>query len=888
MCAPGGRHIAFTECAQASPAPGRAFTALSQRRSFCRLIARVVYFKAFARLSICLISIPPFLTICAPFLGQLHAQTQASPSNTSNASKQQTETPPPPPNRSDDRAIPLPKIAERAEELDHLLREISGQFVPQSELLKLEEKSAEQAAEIRRRTLQTRELLVGSPTPLELEDEQRYWRSRNVEYGKERSLLTLRAARLEEQMQTLEAQQPEWVATWIQIRASPGIEPVVDRTKLQLDKIQAAKSQAQEQLNIVLTLQNEVSQQDQQISDILLRVREARAGERARLLEADSPPLWDRQLRQVEQTIGPTFHRSFDRLVTTAGEFLQAHKFAMLTLVAFYFLALLAVIKLGRFVAQRTELGIPAEAVRMLNRPYSVALLLTLIGTGRFVATAPIGIAFLFYLLYLLPVLRILAGLIDLRLRTFLYALAALYGLEGVYLLVQLPALLRRELYALLVLVALISLGWLSRPFKIFQGSAQSRSQRIFVMGIRGGLLILGVAFIGSIIGFVSLSEVLGLIALVGPFAASALYCEARVLALILSILLRTNWARAVSDMRIDTIERWVGNLLILGAMLVWLKSMLQLVTLYDILVEEASKLLKYPIGFEKIHFTLGNALSVAFILLGGYFVARSFTLVLKKVVLPKLPLQRGLPYAISTVTYYSLLLLVAFAALSGAGIELNKFTVLTGALGVGLGFGLQNIVNNFVSGLILLFERPIHVGDTVDVGGLVGIVRRIGARSSTVVTFQGAEVIVPNSNLLSNQVINWTLSSQWRRVDVPVRVAYGTDPERVIKLLVDVAETHPGVLLERPPMAFFMGFGESSLNFELRFWSAWQDTWFQLQSDVTVAVARALREASIEIPFPQRELHVRSFGAPLTEGFADKEMRTRPGIELPERNVVR
>jgi small-conductance mechanosensitive channel len=147
--------------------------------------------------------------------------------------------------------------------------------------------------------------------------------------------------------------------------------------------------------------------------------------------------------------------------------------------------------------------------------------------------------------------------------------------------------------------------------------------------------------------------------------------------------------------------------------------------------------------------------------------------------------------------------------------------------------------------------------------------------------------VIVPNSNLLSNQVINWTLSSQWRRVDVPVRVAYGTDPERVIKLLVDVAETHPGVLLERPPMAFFMGFGESSLNFELRFWSAWQDTWFQLQSDVTVAVARALREASIEIPFPQRELHVRSFGAPLTETFADKEMRTGPGIELPARNAV-
>jgi small-conductance mechanosensitive channel len=269
-----------------------------------------------------------------------------------------------------------------------------------------------------------------------------------------------------------------------------------------------------------------------------------------------------------------------------------------------------------------------------------------------------------------------------------------------------------------------------------------------------------------------------------------------------------------------------------------------------------------------------------------GYALANAFTFFLKKAVLPKLPLNRGVPYAISTVTYYVLLLLVAVAALSAAGVELNKFTVLTGALGVGLGFGLQNIVNNFVSGLILLFERPIHVGDTVEVGGLVGMVRRIGARSSTVLTFQGAEVIVPNSNLISNQVINWTLSSQWRRVDVTIGVAYGTDPERVIKLLVGVAQSYPGVLLARPPMAFFLGFGESALRFELRFWSDQQDTWFQLQSDVTVAVAKAIKEAGIEIPFPQRDLHVRSIGVSVAENVANSGVRLTPSADSKERSA--
>jgi small-conductance mechanosensitive channel len=228
-------------------------------------------------------------------------------------------------------------------------------------------------------------------------------------------------------------------------------------------------------------------------------------------------------------------------------------------------------------------------------------------------------------------------------------------------------------------------------------------------------------------------------------------------------------------------------------------------------------------------------------------------------------------------MAYYVLIILVFLAALANAGIELNKFTVITGALGVGVGFGLQNVVNNFASGLILLFERPIRVDDTVEVGGLVGTVRRIGARSSTIQTFQGAEVIVPNSNLIANQVINWTLSSPWRRVDIPVGVAYGTNPEEVIKLLVGVASAYSGVMRSPEPSAFFLGFGDSALNFELRFWSARQDTWFQLKSDVSVAVGKALADAGIEIPFPQRDLHVRSIDGSAAAALSPPKAKAEP-----------
>ncbi|MEZ5195132.1 MAG: mechanosensitive ion channel [Bacteroidales bacterium] len=150
--------------------------------------------------------------------------------------------------------------------------------------------------------------------------------------------------------------------------------------------------------------------------------------------------------------------------------------------------------------------------------------------------------------------------------------------------------------------------------------------------------------------------------------------------------------------------------------------------------------------------------------------------------------LPRGVPNAISATIRYFVIILGFMFALSAAGIELGKFSLLAGALGVGIGFGLQNIVNNFISGLILIYERPLNVGDTIEVENLLGQVHRIGIRSSNVKTYDGAEVVVPNGNLISNQLINWTLSDNKRRIEIKVGVSYGSDPNVVLKLLEAVA----------------------------------------------------------------------------------------------------
>ena len=203
----------------------------------------------------------------------------------------------------------------------------------------------------------------------------------------------------------------------------------------------------------------------------------------------------------------------------------------------------------------------------------------------------------------------------------------------------------------------------------------------------------------------------------------------------------------------------------------------------------------------------------------------------------------------------YIILALGFVAALGALGLDFSKVSLLAGAFSVGIGFGLQSVVNNFVSGLILLFERPIHVGDTVEVGNLTGTVRRIGIRASVIHTDAGADIIVPNSQLVTDKVTNWTLSDKLRRIDLPVGVIYGADPKKVIELLEQVARTHPDVLREPAPRALFINYGASSTNFELRVWPSHLNRAAEVRSELSAAVYDAVNAAGMSFPFPQRAI---------------------------------
>lgn len=230
----------------------------------------------------------------------------------------------------------------------------------------------------------------------------------------------------------------------------------------------------------------------------------------------------------------------------------------------------------------------------------------------------------------------------------------------------------------------------------------------------------------------------------------------------------------------------------------------------------------------------------------------------LEHVILPKTRLDLGIQNSIRASIGYIGFILSAGFAISTLGIDLSKLAIIAGALSVGIGFGLQNVVNNFVSGLILLIERPIKVGDWVVVNDRQGYVKNINVRATEIQTFDRASVFIPNSNLISNPLLNWTHADKTGRVVVPVGVAYGTDTRKVQKLLIAVAEAHPFVLRSMPASVLFKGFGDSCLNFELRAFVQDVDKVTTVSSDICFEIDAAFKREAIEMPYPQQDVHWR------------------------------
>ncbi|OVE75929.1 hypothetical protein BVX98_06735 [bacterium F11] len=264
----------------------------------------------------------------------------------------------------------------------------------------------------------------------------------------------------------------------------------------------------------------------------------------------------------------------------------------------------------------------------------------------------------------------------------------------------------------------------------------------------------------------------------------------------------------------------------------------------------------------SKTPVTLAGLIAGLAILFGSFVLSWLLQRVLSARLSKMIGLNEGVSYALRRIIHYTILVFGFIFATQTIGLNLASLAFVMGFLSVGIGFGLQNITSNFVSGLILLLERPISVGEFVTVeeadGPVMGVVEKINMRSTLVKTFDNVAVMVPNSKFIENQVTNWSHGDPKVRLQVPIGVAYGSDVEKVKQVLLEVADKHPLVLKDPAPYVFFLEFGDSSLNFKLYAWLKQPDIRLKARSELNFAIDKAFRENDITIPFPQRDLHVK------------------------------
>jgi potassium-dependent mechanosensitive channel len=501
-------------------------------------------------------------------------------------------------------------------------------------------------------------------------------------------------------------------------------------------------------------------------------------------------------------------------------------------------------------------------AAKVMRRPLSSWLLLVLVGVPFFFPDAPLVLHQMALLLALVPVLRLLP--------TRVFEVLGRWPVIGtaLYLLYRLSVLLLGQpLYYRVYLLAIAAttaavLVWLLVTSKARHEKAGTpQTHAVIRVAAWAAVAALVTASVANVIGNVSLAEMLTGAVLDSAYVGLALYAGANVIASVLSTLLAR---RAMTRFRVVTqhagpLLQSLTKLLMFGALVAWIVVVLNEFRIARPIFGAAKWLLTYPIEAGQISVTLGSILLFFASIYVAFWLARTVRIVLRDEMLPKMELPRGVGNSISTLSYYGLILIGLMIALAAAGFETSQFAIVFGALGIGIGLGLQNVVNNFVSGLILMFERPIQPGDVVEVSGTSGKVRDIGMRATTLTTFEGADVVVPNGTLLSEKLINWTLSDMNRRIDVEVGVAYGSDPRRVLALLREVALGTPGITPEPAPAILFKAFGASSLDFGIRAWTNDFGDWVTIRTEMTARVYEALAREGIEIPFPQQDLHLRT-----------------------------
>jgi potassium-dependent mechanosensitive channel len=485
-----------------------------------------------------------------------------------------------------------------------------------------------------------------------------------------------------------------------------------------------------------------------------------------------------------------------------------------------------------------------------------------------------------------IPVLRLLPPRILTIIGPWAYLTAACYFLNAGASLLVANELWYRSLLLLIDLIAFGGFAWLRlrrRRSAQLVGAPGKRTILDFLFVVAAAVLVVSMG--SNVLGNVSLATMLTGAVLDSSYVALVLYAGATILVALFQLsLLRPSVSRLATQSA-GSLPQVAARLARTLLVVVWLVVVLKFFRIYRPLLDWAIAVFSYHIKVGVLTISLGSSAGFVAAVWVANYLAKTIRLVLSKDVLPKVSLPRGLGNTISTLTYYAILFIGLLVALAIAGFHIGELAIVFGALSVGIGFGLQDVVKNFVSGLILMFERPIQPGDVVDVAGVSGTVRTIGMRATILTTSDGADVVVPNGMLLADKLTNWTLRSNSRRININVTTTYSSSPQQTLELLIRIAAKVECIASVPPPVAILTGLSTGALEFNLMAWTKDKTDWVAARSLLNVSVRDGLAEAGIEVPLPQRELHLRSISNAAVEELIGT--RSGPPSKLDEGDMA-
>ena len=760
--------------------------------------------------------------------------------------------------------IPLSEVAARAAEIRGLLDNQDAVVTPAKDVQAILDALPGLAEELRVRLEQTRARLEANPPLAVLEQLGATWEATRAKLRTWNEVLTQWTTRVEQERGRLATLRESWLRSREGAAGAGAPKVVLDQIDGILAAINATRTRVETRLSALLVAQYRLAQLQRRGDEALARTAQARSDRLRRLGERDGPPLWGRELWEGAMSQAAAAAR--DVLVAeqaVVGEVGQQHA-TRVPLHVLLFLILTALLWRGRRAARRWSADDPSigTVVEVFKRPISSALVFACFATPWIYAEATPALLRAVALVAIVPVLRLIRPSLDRSVAAVLYVFGALFLVDGIRAAIASAPLFEHMVFLGEMLVASAAALWvLSAGRRQVVPVPDADAMEVAALRVVGRLLL--VAFAGAFVlgglGYVELARLIGAGALGSAYFGLAILAAVEVAKGLVGVLLRSQplallasvqHARAPLERRLVRVLRWVG-------VLVWIAATLDALTLLPGVSSAVRTAVTTQWGWGAIQISLGDVIVFALTIWLSVVLSAAVRLLLADDVFPRVQLAKGLPLALSLVIQYALLFGGFALALAALGVDLTKLTILAGAFGVGAGLGLQNLVNNFASGLILLFERPIHLGDVVQVTGVAGEVRHIGTRATLVRTADGAEVFIPNSQLVGQNVTNWTYSDLRRRIVLPVKVAYGALPRRVAELLTAIAARHPQVIDQPPPGVVFLGFGDSSLDFELRAWTDRFGDAEAIQSQLADAVYTGLTEAGIDLPVPRRDVRV-------------------------------